>query len=187
MSTEVLDPLSANSETSTLPVARGASEPVPWDVALAKQIRASGVEVVTYVPDFRLRGVAAALEGHVPVHALTREEECIGFACGYRAAGGRPLVMMQSSGVGNSLNAIGSLAVPFTLSFPIVVTMRGTMGERNPSQVPIGRAAAPLLEVFGIQCYRLTSRDQIDDVVPRVFALAFETGTPAAVLLETTL
>ena len=35
----------------------------------------------------------------------------------HRAAGGPPLVLMQCSGLGNALNALGSLAIPFGLAF----------------------------------------------------------------------
>ena len=50
-----------------------------------------------------------------------------------------PLVLMQCSGLGNALNALGSLAIPYGLGFPLVLSMRGTLGERNPSQMPLGR------------------------------------------------
>ena len=53
-----------------------------------------------------------------PLRTLTREEECFGWAAGYRAAGGMPLVLVQCSGLGNSLNAIGSLVVPYGLGVP---------------------------------------------------------------------
>jgi sulfopyruvate decarboxylase alpha subunit len=154
---------------------------------LADQVIASGVDVLAYVPDNRLRGIVAALEGRLPIRVLTREDECIAFACGHRAAGGRPLVMMQSSGVGNCLNPIGSLVVPFALSFPIVVTMRGALGEENPSQVPLGRAVPALLEAFGTQCFSVRFAHELTSVASRVFTLGFESGIPAALLLETTL
>ena len=35
----------------------------------------------------------------------------LSFACGVLAAGGRPVVLMQCSGLGNALNALGSLSV----------------------------------------------------------------------------
>ena len=36
----------------------------------------------------------------IPLRTLTREEECFGYAAGYRAAGGMPLVLLQCSGLG---------------------------------------------------------------------------------------
>ncbi len=101
---------------------------------------AAGVSAVAYVPDARLRGVIAALDDSIAVRTLTREEECVGFACGYSAAGGRPAVLMQCSGLGNALNALGSFAIPYAIGIPLVLSMRGTLGEENPAQVPMGRA-----------------------------------------------
>jgi sulfopyruvate decarboxylase TPP-binding subunit len=108
------------------------------------------------VPDKRLAPIAEALAAlSLPVRTLTREEECVGWAAGYRAAGGTPLVLMQCSGLGNSLNAIGSLVVPYGLGFPLILSMRGALGERNPAQMALGRTAVPMLELIGIQAFRL--------------------------------
>jgi sulfopyruvate decarboxylase TPP-binding subunit len=62
---------------------------------------------------------------------------------------------MQCSGLGNSLNAIGSLVVPYGLGFPLILSMRGALGERNPAQMGLGRSAVPMLELLGIQAFRL--------------------------------
>ena len=43
---------------------------------------------------------------HVPV---TREEEGVGIAAGAALAGGKPLLLMQNSGLGNCVNALASL------------------------------------------------------------------------------
>src|SRR6266700_2561784 len=108
-----------------------------WQRIIADALAARGVTVAAYVPDTRLQGILRALAGHrVRMRSLTREEECVGYAAGQRIAGGRPVVLMQSSGLGNALNALGSLAVPYRLGIPLVVSMRGTLGEANPSQIP---------------------------------------------------
>ena len=127
-----------------------------WQAELARALADGGVEAAAWVPDKRLAPVAEALAVlSVPVRTLTREEECVGWAAGYRAAGGTPLVLMQCSGLGNSLNAIGSLVVPYGLGFPLILSMRGALGERNPAQIALGRTAVPMLELLGIQAFRL--------------------------------
>jgi len=127
-----------------------------WQAELARALAEGGVEAAAWVPDKRLAPVAEALAAlSVPVRTLTREEECAGWAAGYRAAGGTPLVLMQCSGLGNSLNAIGSLVVPYGLGFPLILSMRGALGERNPAQMALGRTAVPMLELLGIQAFRL--------------------------------
>jgi sulfopyruvate decarboxylase subunit alpha len=159
-------------------------EPLAWQRAIADALIAADVDVVAYVPDARLRGVIAALRGGPVVRTLTREEECIGYACGFSAAGGRPAVLMQNSGLGNALNALGSFAIPYGIGIPIVLSMRGTLGETNPSQVPMGRATTALLAALGIQSFPVASPEQAGPTTSGVLASAYAAGTTSAVILE---
>ena len=66
-----------------------------------------------------------------------------------------PAVLFQCSGLGNALNALGSLAIPYGYGFPLVLSMRGSLGERNPAQLPMGRATAALLLALGLEPFSL--------------------------------
>jgi sulfopyruvate decarboxylase subunit alpha len=160
--------------------------PLGWQQAIADAMCDGGADVVVYVPDARLRGIieALAVVDGPRVSVLTREEECIAYAAGFAAAGGRPVVLMQCSGLGNSLNALGSFAIPYSIGIPMIVSMRGTLGEANPSQVPMGRATKPLLDSLGIQSFPVSAAAGAGPAAAGVLTLAFETGTCAAVLLE---
>lgn len=156
-----------------------------WQEALADALIEAGIEVATWVPDKRLAPIGTRLaERGVPLRTLTREEECFGYAAGHRAAGGMPLVMIQCSGLGNSINALGSLVLPYGLGFPIVMSMRGTLGERNPSQMPLGRATVPMLEALGIQAFSLSDPDAAATIVKGAIAVAEGARVPAPILLE---
>jgi sulfopyruvate decarboxylase subunit alpha len=159
--------------------------PLGWQRAIARAIADAGVESAVYVPDARLRGIVASLteDGLEPV-ALTREEECVAYAAGYVAAGGRAVVLMQCSGLGNSLNALASLAIPYALGVPMILSMRGTLGEANPSQVPMGRATVDLLRALAIQSFPVAVAEDAGETAAGVLRLAFETGAPAALILE---
>jgi sulfopyruvate decarboxylase alpha subunit len=159
--------------------------PQAWQAVVADALAARGVTVAAYVPDTRLQPILSRLaENGLCLRSLTREEECVGYAAGQRIVGRRPVVLMQSSGLGNALNAIGSLAVPYRLGLPLVVSMRGTLGEANQSQVPLGRAAKTLLGTLGIQAFSVRSAAAAEQVVAGVTTLAFEAGECAAVILE---
>jgi len=156
-----------------------------WQQQLADALTEAGVEVACWVPDKRLAPIAARLvENGVPLRTLTREEECFGFAAGHRAAGGMPLVLLQCSGLGNSLNALGSLVIPYTLGFLAVLSMRGTLGERNPSQMPLGRTTVGTLELLGVQPFPLARAEQIPALVRGATAVADGARTFAPILLE---
>jgi sulfopyruvate decarboxylase alpha subunit len=160
------------------------AEPLAWQRAIADALVAADVSLVAYVPDARLRGVISALGERTSVRTLTREEECVGYACGYAAAGGRPAVLFQCSGLGNALNALGSFAIPYAIGIPLVLSMRGTLGEENPAQVPMGRATSALLDALGIPSYAVRAPEQAGPTMTGVLASAYAAGTTSAVLLE---
>jgi sulfopyruvate decarboxylase subunit alpha len=162
----------------------GAAEPA-WQQELADALVEGGVEVAAWVPDKRLDPIAARLaERGIPLRTLPREEECFGYAAGYRAAGGMPLVMVQCSGLGNSLNAIGSLVIPYGLGFPAVISMRGSLGERNPSQMPLGRTTAATLDLFGIEAFSLSAPEDAGTLAKGAIAVADGARAFAPILLE---
>jgi sulfopyruvate decarboxylase subunit alpha len=157
---------------------------VTWQQEVARALVSTGVEVVAWVPDKRLSPIAAALTEQVAVRTFTSEEACIGYAAGFRAAGGMPAVLCQCSGVGNALNALGSLVLPYGLGFPLVLSMRGTLGERNPAQVPLGRTTVAMLSLLGVASYSIHRPDDIGPVVGGVLALADGARQIAAIILE---
>jgi sulfopyruvate decarboxylase alpha subunit len=159
-----------------------------WQAQIAHAIRDADVSAVAYVPDARLRGIVDALgEGHPRLRTLTREEECIAYAAGHLLAGGRAVVLMQCSGLGNCLNAVGSLCLPYGIGVPMILSMRGTLGERNPSQVPMGRATPALLAALEIQAFTVTDPERAGATTAGTLELAFSTGTCAAVVLDASL
>ena len=156
-----------------------------WQETLADALIEAGVEVAAWVPDKRLAPIGVRLaERGVPLRTLTREEECFGFAAGYRAAGGMPVVLAQCSGLGNSLNAIGSLVIPYGLAFPVVLSMRGTLGERNPAQMPLGRSTVATLDALGVQSFPLRDPADAARVAKGAVAVAEGARVLAPILLE---
>ncbi|MBE3073278.1 MAG: sulfopyruvate decarboxylase subunit alpha [Acidobacteria bacterium] len=157
-----------------------------WARAIAAGVAASGSRDVVFVPDNPLSHILGALrDAHREVRVIpaTREEEAIGIAAGLYLGGSRPTVMMQSSGLGNSANAIGSLIVAYQIPALLVLSMRGDPGEWNWAQVPFGRAVPPLLDALGIQ-YVVADRAETSEESVRLAArLAFDTRCPAACLL----
>ncbi len=155
-----------------------------WQSALAQSFIANHISVAVYVPDSRLHGVLEQFAAaRIPLRSLAREEECVAYAAGQRLAGKRPLALFQSSGLGNCLNALATLAVPSRLGLPLVISMRGSLGEANPSQVPIGRVADAILASIGIQSFSLRDAATAAALADGVCSLAFQARECAAVLL----
>src|SRR4030095_5481082 len=114
---------------------------------------APGCRQVVYVPDNPLSHVLRVLRERytdVQTTIATREEEAFGIAAGLYLGGRKPTVMLQSSGLGNSINALTSLLVPYQIPALIIVSMRGDANEWNAAQVPMGRAAGAILDAIEI-------------------------------------
>jgi sulfopyruvate decarboxylase alpha subunit len=157
-----------------------------WAAAVCAGIHAAGSRDVVYVPDNPLShvlGEFGARYGEVRLVLATREEEAFGIAAGLYLGGRRPTVMLQSSGLGNSLNAIGSLVVPYQIPMLILISMRGDAGEWNAAQVPIGRAVRPMLDAFGIPHVTVESAAHAAETVRLAAATAFGTRIAGACLL----
>jgi sulfopyruvate decarboxylase subunit alpha len=158
---------------------------VSWQADLAGALAGAGVEAAAWVPDKRLDPIARALAaGGMPLRTLTREEECVAWASGYRAVGGSPAVLFQCSGLGNALNALGSLAIPYGYGFPMVLSMRGSLGERNPSQLPLGQATPALLRSLGLEPFSLRRPEDAGVVARGALDVADGARRVAPIILE---
>ena len=157
-----------------------------WALGVCAGIHAAGSRDVVYVPDNPLSHVLRLFEQQYPNVRLilaTREEEAFGIAAGLYLGGHLPTVMLQSSGLGNSLNALTSLLIPYQIPVLMVVSMRGDSGEWNSAQVPMGRAVQGILESIGVPHTTVESADTAAGVVRLAGKSAFGTRLSGACLL----
>lgn len=157
-----------------------------WAVGVCSGVHLAGSRDVVYVPDNPLSHVLRVFEHQfrdVRLLLATREEEAFGIAAGLYLGGRLPTVMLQSSGLGNSLNAITSLLLPYQIPVLMVVSMRGDAGEWNAAQVPMGRAVGGILDAIGVPHVTVESADAAAETVRLAGKTAFGTRTSRAVLL----
>ncbi len=156
-----------------------------WAERLVGGLKQSEVSLIAFVPDISIDKATRLMEEDPFFHvvAATREEEAIGIAAGAYAVGRNAAVFMQSSGLGNSINAIASLCIPCRLPIPLFINLRGELGEFNIAQVPMGRATRPIMDVLGIPCYTLTGEEDMDMVVTGAIKLCYSSRQPVAVCL----
>ena len=158
----------------------------PWALGVCAGVHAAGSRDVVYVPDNPLSHVLRAFEHQfrdVRLVLATREEEAFGIAAGLYLGGRRPTVMLQSSGLGNSLNAVTSLLLPYQIPVLMIVSMRGDAGEWNAAQVPMGRAVRAVCEAIGVPHVTVESADAAAETVRLAGTTAFGTRTSQACLL----
>ncbi len=147
--------------------------------------RSHGVRQVGYVPDAGLSDLITACEGDNDIRTvlLTSEEEGVGLAAGAWLGGEKAALLMQSSGVGNTVNAIGSLITACQMPLFLVVTMRGQYGESNPWQIPMGQAVAPVLRSLGVRVFEVESDREAADAIEAGLKMAFLSNAAVAVLI----
>lgn len=156
-----------------------------WGSQLYDYLVERGVTLFTYVPDggHKVMIQRSLADPRVKSVPLTTEEEGVAMAAGAHLGGGKSVLLMQSSGVGNCINML-SLIANGRFPFLCYVTMRGTFGEENPWQVAMGQAAEPALKSIGVTCLWA---ERADDVVPTSAAalgMAFKSNCAVAVLLS---
>jgi sulfopyruvate decarboxylase subunit alpha len=157
-----------------------------WAANVCEGVHAAGSRDVVYVPDNPLSHVLKVFEHQfrdVRLMLATREEEAFGIAAGLYLGGRLPTVMLQSSGLGNSLNALTSLLMPYQIPALMVVSMRGDSGEWNAAQVPMGRAVRGIFESIGVPHVTVESAAGACDTVRLAGKTAFGTRTLGACLL----
>jgi sulfopyruvate decarboxylase alpha subunit len=155
-----------------------------WPDAVYEALLAAGVRQVAYVPDAGHRRLIELAHANAALTTvvLTTEEEGIGLLAGAHLGGEKGVLLMQSSGVGNCINA---LALPAECRIPLLmlVTMRGEWGEFNPWQVAMGQATPPALEAMGVIVLRADEAERIVETVRAGAGLAFDSGRMVAVLI----
>ncbi len=162
------------------------SNPAPtWPRELYETLRRHGVRQVCHVPDAGHAELIRRCEAdnEMTVVTLTTEEEGVGLIAGAWLGGQRGVLLMQSSGVGNTINA---LALPNVCRMPFVtfVSMRGEWGEFVPWQVPMGQATPTVLEAMGVIVYRADHADEVGAMADAAMRLAYDTNRAVAVLLS---
>jgi len=126
--------------------------PLDSTAAVYRGMKRAKIDLVASVPCINLRDLLLLVEEdlaiiHVPV---TREEEGVGICAGGWIGGRRPALIMQNSGLGNSINALASLNMLFGIPLLMIISHRGTEGESISAQVPMGRLTPALLEAMDI-------------------------------------
>ena len=79
----------------------------------------------------------------------TNESQAIGLAVGAELAGKKSCVYMQNSGIGNIINPLTSLCIPFDISPLIVIGHRHTL----PQHKIMGEIDDKIMDIIGYKNY----------------------------------
>ena len=157
-----------------------------WPAQIHRTFIDRGLRQIAYVPDSGHKELITLCRADNRLRAvsLTSEEEGVGLLSGAWLGGQSGALLMQSSGVGNCVNAIASISRACQFPLLMLITMRGQWGEGNPWQVPMGRAVEPVLETLGVQLARVDRPEDVASAVTAMASLAFKSTMPTAVILS---
>ena len=160
-----------------------------WAETIVACLKQYGIRYINYVPDAIGEKILQVVrdDDAFELLPLAREEEGVGVVCGQSVGGGRGVLMMPTSGLGNSINALASLPIPYRIPLPMVIGYRGALGEFNASQVPMGQATPAVLRALSIPFFMLERDDEVRKVTEGALKLTYALESPVAILVTTQL
>ena len=114
---------------------------------------------------------------------LAKEEEGVGISAGAHFAGVKSAMLMQNHGFLAAINGIVSFAHLYKIPLLMLISYRGTFGERDPWQTQGGNVTEPLLRALCIPYSFLNSSDSVEQRIHQAQTLAESSLQPVALLL----
>jgi len=148
-------------------------------------LKKHGFDFFTGVPCSLLKGAVSIVEKEPPDRYVSavREDAAFGFAAGAYLGGRKPVLFIQNSGLGVSINALASLHLLYKIPCLIVVSWRGFQGKDAPEHLITGATMTQLLELIKVPYEVLepaTMAAQLEKLVAHLDA----NRSPAAVVIK---
>jgi len=115
--------------------------------------------------------------------SATREDEAIGIAVGAYIGGKKPVVLMQNSGLGVSINALTSLVLLYQITLLLIISWRGYQGKDAPEHLFMGKYMLDLLKVMEIPI-EIIEKDLLAEQMMRASRIMDEQKLPVALILK---
>ncbi|MFV9629800.1 MAG: sulfopyruvate decarboxylase subunit beta [Methanosarcinales archaeon] len=145
-------------------------------------LRSQKIDLAAVLPCDRLKRLLPLIERKFPTIKLTREENGIGICAGCYLGGGRPVMIIQSTGLGNMLNALLSLNFVYQIPLPIIASWRGVYKEKIPAQLPLGQVLPLILDASKIKYTIIESSNELD-LINHIITDAYELHRPHIALI----
>jgi sulfopyruvate decarboxylase subunit alpha len=154
--------------------------------ALVEGLHEAGVDFVASLPDSRIAPLIAAIgeDARFRHVALTREDEGVGVCAGAWMGGATPCLLIQNSGLLESVNDLVTLSIFSQIPLLMAVAYRGWMGEAHWYHGPVGRVTERVLEALAIPHVIVDHPAAAATTLGRARLLAETSSHPVAVLLS---
>ncbi len=133
---------------------------------IINNLKKGGVNFYLSVPCKLLANMIKILEKDKTIFysAIPREEEGMGICAGAYLGNKFPCILMQNTGIGNSVNAIVSLLQLY--SFPVIflISYRGTPGEQVGAQGGMAKITKNILHTLKIPILHCSSEKDLENI-----------------------
>lgn len=152
---------------------------------IIKILKRNGVNFFLSVPCKLLANMISILEKDKEIFysSVPREEEGMGICAGAFLGNKLPCMLLQNTGLGNSVNAIVSLLKYYKIPVILVISYRGTAGEKVKAQFQMGKITKKLLKLMDLptlHCSKIKDLEKIDSLIKKSIKLK----SPAAILCD---
>ena len=139
----------------------------------------------TGVPCSLLSGLIYELEGQQEARYIpaVREDAAVGLCTGAYLAGAMPVLLMQNSGLGYSLNAFTSLNLIYNIPMLVIMSWRGKDGKDAPEHIIMGDIDKQLLKTAGME-YSLLNEENCEEVLRKAKNKICEEKLPYTLIVE---
>ena len=129
-------------------------------------LKKGGVDFYLSVPCKLLANMIDILEKDNDVYysAVPREEEGMGICAGAYLGNKFPCLLMQNTGIGNSINAIVSLLQLYNIPIVFLISYRGTPGETVAAQAGMAKITEGILSYLKIPMLICSSEKDLEEI-----------------------
>lgn len=148
-------------------------------------LKDSGVRLISALPETWLVHLIRLADDDpdMTLVRLAKEEEGVGISMGAHFAGVRSAMLMQNHGFLASVNGIVSGAQLYRVPLLMLISNRGSFGERDPWQTEGGLVTEHVLDALRIPHEWLDRQDDVARTIEHAQTLAYSASRPVAILL----
>jgi sulfopyruvate decarboxylase subunit alpha len=149
-------------------------------------LKGCGVRLMSSLPETWLVHLIRMAEDDpaMSLVRLAKEEEGVGISAGAHFAGVKSAMLMQNHGFLAAINGIVSCAQLYRIPLLMLISQRGSFGEKDPWQTEGGGVTEHVLEALRIPCDCLDAPEQVSRKVAKAQTLAYSASRPVALLLS---
>ena len=133
---------------------------------IISNLKEGGADFFLSVPCKLLANMITILENDKEIYysAIPREEEGMGICAGAYLGNKLPCIMMQNTGIGNSVNSIVSLLQLYQIPVVFLISYRGTPGEPVGAQGGMGSVTEDILNTLRIPMLHCNIEEDLDKI-----------------------